>query len=134
MNHVIKKPYIIVKPTKKFVNNKRGLKKRDMFVDRLDTALSILPQSMMNKVKRVTSTTAILQLQEYALVHLRIEQMHDASVFLVCEIDDEAYTLLETDLRKNKWEDIDNITRAATSQTYLKQIVKEYVSTLETSE
>ena len=134
MNHVIKKPYIIVKPTKKFVNNKRGLKKRDMFADRLDTALSILPQSMMNKVKRVTSTTAILQLQEYALVHLRIEQMHDVSVFLVCEIDDETYTLLETDLRKNKWEDIDNITRAATSQTYLKQIVKEYVSTLETSE
>lgn len=134
MNHVIKKPYIIVKPTKKFVNNKRGLKKRDIFADRLDTALSILPQSMMNKVKRVTSTTAILQLQEYALVHLRIEQMHDASVFLVCEIDDETYTLLETDLRKNKWEDIDNITRAATSQTYLKQIVKEYAATLETSE
>lgn len=134
MNHVIKKPYIIVKPTKKFVNNKRGLKKRDMFADRLDSALSILPQNMMNKVKRVTSTTAILQLQEYALVHLRIEQMHDASVFLVCEIDDETYTLLETDLRKNKWEDIDNITRAATSQTYLKQIVKEYAATLEKSE
>lgn len=134
MNHIIKKPYIIVKPTKKFVNNKRGLKKRDMFADRLDTALSILPQSMMNKVKRVTSTTAILQLQEYALVHLRIEQMHDASVFLICEIDGETYTLLETDLRKNKWDDIDNITRAATSQAYLKQIVKEYVSTLETSE
>lgn len=134
MNHVIKKPYIIVKPTKKFVNNKRGLKKRDMFADRLDTALSILPQSMMNKVKRVTSTTAILQLQEYALVHLRIEQMHDASVFLVCEIDGETYTLLETDLRKNKWEDIDNITRATTSQTYLKQIVKEYAATLEKSE
>ena len=134
MNHVIKKPYIIVKPTKKFVNNRRGLKKRDMFADRLDTALSILPQSMMNKVKRVTSTTAILRLQEYALVHLRIEQMYDASVFLVCEIDGETYTLLETDLRKNKWNDIDNITRAATSQTYLKQIVKEYVSTLETSE
>jgi hypothetical protein len=134
MNHVIKKPCIIVKPTKKFVNNKRGLKKRDMFADRLDTALSILPQSMMNKVKRVTSTTAILQLQEYALVHLRIEQMHDASVFLVCEIDGETYTLLETDLRKNKWDDIDNITRAATSQTYLKQIVKEYAATLEKSE
>lgn len=134
MKHVIKKPYVVVKPTKKFVNNKRGLKKRDMFADRLDTALSILPQSMMNKVKRITSTTAILQLQEYALVHLRVEQMHDASVFLVCEIDGETYTLLETDLRKNKWEDIDNITRAATSQTYLKQIVKEYVSTLETSE
>lgn len=134
MKHVIKKPYIIVKPTKKFVNNKRGLKKRDMFADRLDTALSILPQSMMNKVKRVAPTTAILQLQEYALVHLRVEQMHDASVFLVCEIDGETYTLLETDLRKNKWEDIDNITRAATSQAYLKQIVKEYVSTLETSE
>lgn len=134
MNHVIKNPYIIVKPTKKFVNNKRGLKKRDMFADRLDTALSILPQSMMNKVKRVTSTTAILQLQEYALVHLRIEQMHDASVFLVCEIDGETYTLLETDLRKNKWDDIDNITRAATSQTYLKQIVKEYAATLEKSE
>ena len=134
MNHVIKKPYIIVKPTKKFVNNKRGLKKRDMFADRLDTALSILPQSMMNKVKRVTSTTAILQLQEYALVHLRIEQMHDASVFLVCEIDGETYIILETDLRKNKWEDIDNITRAATSQTYLKQIVKEYAATLEKSE
>ena len=60
--------------------------------------------------------------------------MHDASVFLVCEIDGETYTILETDLRKNKWDDIDNITRAATSQTYLKQIVKEYVSTLETSE
>ena len=134
MNHVIKKPYIIVKPTKKFVNNKRGLKKRDMFADRLDTALSILPQSMMNKVKRVTSTTAILQLQEYALVHLRIEQMHDASVFLVCEIDGETYTILETDLRKNKWDDIDNITRAATSQAYLKQIVKEYAATLEKSE
>ena len=134
MKHVIKKPYIIVKPTKKFVNNKRGLKKRDMFADRLDTALSILPQNMMNKVKRVTSTTAILQLQEYALVHLRIEQMHDASVFLVCEIDGETYTILETDLRKNKWEDIDNITRAATSQTYLKQIVKEYAATLEKSE
>lgn len=134
MNHVIKKPYIIVKPTKKFVNNKRGLKKRDMFADRLDTALSILPQSMMNKVKRVTSTTTILQLQEYALVHLRIEQMHDASVFLVCEIDGETYTILETDLRKNKWDDIDNITRAATSQTYLKQIVKEYAATLEKSE
>lgn len=134
MKHVIKKPYIIVKPTKKFVNNKRGLKKRDMFADRLDTALSILPQNMMDKVKRVTSTTAILQLQEYALVHLRIEQMHDASVFLVCEIDGETYTILETDLRKNKWEDIDNITRAATSQTYLKQIVKEYAATLEKSE
>ena len=89
---------------------------------------------MMSRVKRVTSTTAILQLQEYALVHLRIEQMHDASVFLVCEIDGETYTILETDLRKNKWDDIDNITRAATSQAYLKQIVKEYVSTLETSE
>lgn len=134
MNHVIKKPYIIVKFTKKFVNNKRGFKKRDMFADRLDSALSILPQNMMNKVKRVTSTTAILQLQEYALVHLRIEQMHDASVFLVCEIDGETYTILETDLRKNKWDDIDNITRAATSQTYLKQIVKEYAATLEKSE
>lgn len=134
MNHIIKKPYIIVKSTKKIVDNKRGLKKRDMFADRLDSALSILPQNMMSRVKRVTSTTAILQLQEYALVHLRIEQMHDASVFLVCEIDGETYTILETDLRKNKWDDIDNITRAATSQTYLKQIVKEYVSTLETSE
>lgn len=134
MNHVIKKPYIIVKPTKKFLNNKRGLQKRDMFADRLDSALSILPQNMMNKVKRVTSTTAILQLQEYALVHLRIEQMHDASIFLVCEIDGETYTILETDLRKNKWDDIDNITRAATSQAHLKQIVKEYVSTLETNE
>lgn len=134
MNHVIKRPYIIVKSTKKFPNNKRGLKKRDMFADRLDSALSILPQNMMNKVKRVASTTAILQLQEYALVHLRIEQMHDASVFLVCEIDGETYTILETDLRKNKWEDIDNITRAATSQAYLKQIVKEYAATLEKSE
>lgn len=134
MNHVIKKPYIIVKSTKKFVDNKRGLKKRDMFADRLDSALSILPQNMMSRVKRVNSTTAILQLTEYALVHLRVEQMHDASVFLVCEIDGETYTLLETDLRKNKWDDIDNITRAATSQAYLKQIVKEYVSTLETSE
>lgn len=134
MNHVIKKPYIIVKPTKKFLNNKRGLKKRDMFADRLDSALSILPQNMMDKVKRVNSTTAILQLAEYALVHLRVEQMHDASVFLVCEIDGETYTILETDLRKNKWEDIDNITRAATSQTYLKQIVKEYAATLEKSE
>lgn len=134
MNHVIKRPYIIVKATKKFPNNKRGLKKRDMFADRLDSALSIFPQNMMSKVKMVNSTTAILQLAEYALVHLRIEQMHDASVFLVCEIDGETYTILETDLRKNKWEDIDNITRAATSQTYLKQIVKEYAATLEKSE